>query len=395
MLEPGSSFGRYRIVRWLARGGGGTVYEAVLPGALGFSKRVALKVFGPGPDTESESRLLSLSREARLGGLLHHVNIVDVLDCGMVDGRHFLAMEYVEGASLAELLEIAGQCGKLLPRACVLEIAIQICRALHHAHEQRDAEGRSLDLVHRDLKPANVMVGADGMVRLIDFGVASARFGRDDLAPARRITGTPRYMSPEQAQADRYLDRRSDLYSLGALLFELITGEHLVSGRSVGQVVRKVANEDPRQQLHRAEARMPGILPILGRCLAPKPGARYPNAEVVAQVLGRLQQRYAAGDRLARLVVGLRGEVERRRDLRAERAAHKAAVLAAPAAPWDGQAALAETASPAATDEPTPVAPVSSSRRTPRSVASAAAILLCGASGFLFTRMVVTLTLMQ
>ena len=398
-LEPGSTFGRYRIVRWLAHGGGGTVYEAVLPGALGFTKRVALKVFRDDLPTSSGHRLRSLSREARLGGLLNHVNIVGAIDCGVVDGDHYLAMEYVEGASLGEVLEIAGQCGKKLPRACVMEIAIQICRALHHAHEQQDADGRALNLVHRDLKPANVMVGADGVVRLLDFGVASARFEGVETTPTRRITGTPRYMSPEQAQADRYLDRRSDLYSLGALLFELITGEHLVPGRSVSEVVRKAAREDPRHRLHLAEQRVPGIMPVLARLLSPRPDARYPTAEAVAQVLGRLQRRFPVGDRLGRLVVGLREEVERRRTMR-ERRARRRAMDATPAtvapAPWE------DGVEPAPSVSSVPAEPVESEveRRACRissagRLASAAVVMLCGASGFLFTRMVVSLTVLQ
>lgn len=319
LLEDGAVLGRYRIVRWLARGSAGTVYEALLPGPLGFSKRMALKVFRTRLDSKGRAKLDHVAIEARLAGLLQHPNLVGTHDFGEINGQYYLAMEYVDGVTLAEMLKVTRKRKRLIPRAAVLTMAQQLCWGLQHAHQLRDAEGQAMGLVHLDLKPANVMVDTCGTTKILDFGVARIRSQRSRWQVPKHIQGTPRYMSPEQVTADKRLDHRSDLFSLGAVLHELITGRPLFGTRSVTEVMRTIAYSDARKRLYAAEARLPGIRSVLDSCLDPVPGRRFPAAKAVGLQLEGLQTRNAAQADLARFVSRIRPDVEALRSRQRER----------------------------------------------------------------------------
>ncbi|MCA9490597.1 MAG: serine/threonine protein kinase, partial [Myxococcales bacterium] len=179
--------GRYELVRVLGRGAAGVVVQAVLHGPAGFRKRVALKLLHASHG-EDEARVAELIREARLGGLLSHPNVVSTLELGQVDGRWFVSMELVRGASLSAL----GRDGPMSP-AAVVDAGIQLCAALSHVHELRDDGDRPLRLIHRDVKPGNLLLDRSGLLRLADFGIAglSAELGGG-------AAGTPGYLAPEQ-----------------------------------------------------------------------------------------------------------------------------------------------------------------------------------------------------
>lgn len=223
--EQDIQFGRYLLRRRLGSGGMAEVYLAEMTGTAGFQRLVALKRILPhlGDDEEFIDSFIS---EARLGGSLNHPNIVQTLELGREAGQYFLAMEFVDGMTLAQLLRARRERGEGLPLSLAIEIGTKLCEALSYAHTATDVRGNPLHMIHRDLKPDNVLLGRHGEVKLTDFGVAKASTSRRQTMDTSIVKGTVAYMSPEQAQGWE-LDPRSDLYSLGAILFELVTLEPL------------------------------------------------------------------------------------------------------------------------------------------------------------------------
>ena len=154
----GARFGKYRLLRKLGEGGFGTVYEALLPGPMGFTKRVAIKKLRGHLLGEDDRVVQALINEARIGGLLHHDNVVDILEFGQVGPHYYMAMEHVAGATLTDILRLCAKRGVRLPPFAVVEWGRQMARGLAHAHDLRDVDGNPVGLVHRDLKPSNVIV---------------------------------------------------------------------------------------------------------------------------------------------------------------------------------------------------------------------------------------------
>jgi serine/threonine-protein kinase len=181
--------------------------------------------------------------EARIAGLIRHPNVVSVLDVGEDADGPFLIMDYVEGASLASLLKRASAAESPIPIQVCVRIAREIALGLHAAHELVDHDGARLDVVHRDLSPQNVLFGFDGAVRITDFGIAKA-LGRSVRTSTGVLKGKLSYMSPEQLQFEEP-DRRSDLFSLGVILFELLSGRRLYDNAVSGEAPRRILKEPP------------------------------------------------------------------------------------------------------------------------------------------------------
>lgn len=285
-------FGKYLLVRRLGEGGFGEVFEAVLPGAMGFAKRVAIKKLHDHLIDDHPETIHSLVNEARVGGLLNHANVVGILEFDQVEGRYYLAMEYVEGLTLSEVLFLCGRRGMYLPRFVILDLAIQVLRGLSHAHRLRSPDGTPLSLVHRDLKPSNVMVDAEGTARVLDFGVARAATNLFKTTVGSVIKGTPTYMSPEQISGERELTGQSDLFSFGAVLYEMVTHRPLFRGEDVPDLIKQIVFGDTSEQVAEAEAQFPGIGPVLERALAKEPDHRYEDARSMADDLRGLGQQY-------------------------------------------------------------------------------------------------------
>lgn len=280
--ESGVEFGGYRLIEVLGEGGMARVYRAEKAGPMGFRKAVAIKQILPAVAQE-EKLMQALINEARLGGFLHHRNVVEVYEFGQVGDTWYIAMEFVDGWTLDRILRRCGD-GALLPPRIVLQIATQLCTGLGYAHTAADADGRPLNLVHRDLKPSNVIVTRDGVVKIMDFGIARAESNVFRTQTANVTKGTPVYMSPEQVTGES-LDARSDLFSLASVLCEVATGEISFQGTQLYQVMSKVAAADVRAQVARAEARIPGIGPVLARAYRKRPGDRYASALEMGQAL--------------------------------------------------------------------------------------------------------------
>jgi tRNA A-37 threonylcarbamoyl transferase component Bud32 len=239
-------------------------------------RQVAVKVLRP-PDAQDPSFVERFRREARAAARLSHPNIVTVFDSGSDGELHYLVMEYLPGESLAELL---ARQGRLAPRRAA-ELAMQVCAALAAAHAQ--------GLVHRDVKPANVLLGGDGRVQVTDFGIAKAT-AADTLTGSGVVLGTAAYLAPEQAQGGP-VDARSDLYALGCVLYELLTGAPPFGSGADGPQVAVAArhvSEPPEPPSARNPQVEPGLDAVVLTALAKQPDQRYQRAVEMQAALGRV-----------------------------------------------------------------------------------------------------------
>jgi serine/threonine protein kinase len=217
--------GAFRLVRKIAEGGMATVYEAELLGPAGFSKRVALKVIHPHYAREQTWLQLFID-EAKLSANLVHGNIVQIYQLGEVDGLYYIAMEFIQGPTLRSAIDRHRELGETMPPPVAAYIASRVCRALDFAHNFIAPDGRRLDIVHRDVSPGNIMATWDGHIKLADFGIAKAKTSVDPAANRSMMIGKKHYMSPEQILA-LDVEARSDVFSMGVVLFELLTLEPL------------------------------------------------------------------------------------------------------------------------------------------------------------------------
>jgi serine/threonine protein kinase len=221
MAEP---FGKYELLVKLAAGGMAEIYLARQKGLMGFERFVVIKKILPELSRE-ERFILMFFDEARIAARLNHPNVIQVHDLGEQDGEFYIAMEYLEGQSLSTVIREAYKRNHPLPLQEALSIGIQTCEGLHYAHEMNDSEGRPLNLVHRDLSPQNIFVTYSGIVKVVDFGLARVEEKLLQTRPGT-IKGKYAYMSPEQVTGDE-LDRRSDIFSLGVVMWETLASRRL------------------------------------------------------------------------------------------------------------------------------------------------------------------------
>jgi tRNA A-37 threonylcarbamoyl transferase component Bud32 len=281
VAEP-ATLGRYRLVRKLAVGGMAEIWLAQMSSAGGFEKNVVLKRMLP-QLAEDEDLYRMFVDEARIAASLQHPHIVQVYDCGEVDGEFFITMEYLDGADLQTVRAALAQRKAGLPLMHTIHIASAIAAGLHYAHERRAADGAPLGIVHRDVSPANVFVTRDGGIKLLDFGIAKA-VDRMTRTSRGALKGKIAYLSPEQVAGDE-IDRRSDVYALGVLLFELTTGRRLHAGKSEYQALKDIVEgATPRPSEH--HARYPAELEaIVTRAMAKRPAERFQSARELGQAL--------------------------------------------------------------------------------------------------------------
>jgi eukaryotic-like serine/threonine-protein kinase len=237
MLNPTPTapqkLGRYELVHPIASGGMATVYLARSAGIGGFERLVAVKVCHPHLRADADFAAMFLD-EARLAARIHHPNVVPVLDVGD-DGALFFVMEYVEGVALADLLKTSAN---RMPLAMVVRIVLDLLAGLHAAHELRGSDGQLLNVVHRDVSPQNVLVGSDGISRVVDFGVAKAE-ARATVTKGGEVKGKIGYMPPEQFLGST-VTRQADLYSAGVVLWECLAAERLFVADSDAAVMNMV-----------------------------------------------------------------------------------------------------------------------------------------------------------
>lgn len=278
---------RYHAVRKIADGGSAEVFLGEQLGAAGFRRPVVLKRIRPELYADSQYREM-LIEEARLSMSLHHSNLVEVLDVGESGGRYFLVLELVDGWTLHQLMRRARDVGQPLPPELAVYIVGEVCRALAYAHGRTDEQGEPLRIVHRDVCPNNVLVSMHAEVKLADFGIARART-RTPITRVGMIKGKPAYMSPEQTRAEP-LDARSDLFSVGTVLFNLLTGEAPFPGPSDQELLVQISNNDaPSPAVHRPE--LPKELcKLVQKAMSRKKDDRFSSAEEMLHALEQVQR---------------------------------------------------------------------------------------------------------
>ncbi len=282
-------FGRYTIEGLLGNGGMARVYQATLAGPEGFAKEVALKIAYPNSGDSEASVKRSLTNEARIGSLLRHKHMVEMYDFGEVDGQYYIAMEYVRGWPLDELIEHCRMHAHSIPVTVVLELLTGIANGLKYFHDVKDREGNSLNPVHRDLKPGNVMVGPDGTIKIMDFGIVSADFNRYKTTLAGTTKGTPTHMAPEQV-AGGNLDHRTDLFAFGCIVYELVMMEKLFWAKTIDALMMKVMRTNVTAERGRLNETAPEFTFIFDRCVKKDPKDRFYNTSDLVAALGRLRE---------------------------------------------------------------------------------------------------------
>jgi serine/threonine protein kinase len=292
-MTTGLKAGRYEIVGELGRGAMGVVYKATDP-VIGRTVAVkTIKLSEEGTGLSRPELLTRFQTEARAAGLLTHPNIVVVFDAGEEDGLYYITMELVEGKSLQAHLD--GGVAFALPR--VLRIMEQTCSALQFAHER--------NVVHRDIKPANIMLTGDDTVKVTDFGTAKIlQFGT--MQQTAHVMGTPSYMSPEQVKG-RAVDGRSDIFSLGVLLYEMVTGEKPFPGQNITTVIYKIVNEEPVPPRQIDPSIHPGISAVVMKALAKEPETRYQSCREMLEDLRNYRSIAPGGSPDKTMVSGVPG----------------------------------------------------------------------------------------
>ncbi len=295
--------GKYKIVRRLSEGGMAEVFLAKQVGIGGFEKPVALKrIQRKLLETRQQAIELFLN-EAKIAGRLTHPNIVQVLDVGEVQGALYLAMEYVHGKDLRDVLKRLQQTRSTMPLGEACYVAREVAQALNHAYWSTDLDGKRLSVVHRDVSPQNIILGYDGTVKLLDFGVAMSAVTDHS---AGLVVGKWLYMSPE-ATSNQALDHRSDLFSLGVILYLLCTGSMPFNGRTPADIVRKIraGKYTPINEL----AQVPESLSILvRRLLSANPDDRPERGQEVVAALTEIAREAfceSSSAKVAAFVTGL------------------------------------------------------------------------------------------
>ncbi|MCA9693970.1 MAG: serine/threonine protein kinase [Myxococcales bacterium] len=281
--------GRYELVQRLGYGGMATVFLARARGIAGFQKLVAVKVIHPHLAAEPEFVEMFLN-EARVAAMLSNPHVGEVLDVGEDEGLYYMVMEYIEGETLSSLLRSLRERGETLPYPVILQIVADACAGLSAVHELSSADGTPLELVHRDVSPQNLLLTVDGWVKLVDFGIVKATgAGRSTLTG--HLRGKLPYMSPEQARG-RSLSRATDVFALGAILWELCAGRRLFASETDAEILAEVMRcgvpplSSIREDLPDEVATR--LQPILDRALAREPGDRYPTATAMGRELQAL-----------------------------------------------------------------------------------------------------------
>src|SRR5512140_1183570 len=238
-VKKPTPFGKYFLLERSDVGGMAEVFRAKAYGVEGFERLVAVKRILANIAEDKEFIRMFID-EAKLAVQLNHANIAQIFDLGVVDGAYYIALEHVHGRDLRGIFDRCRQLGEAMPVSQACFIVMKLCEGLDYAHNKRDQAGRELSLVHRDVSPQNILVSFEGEVKLIDFGIAKAA-GTGAKTQAGILKGKFGYMSPEQVRG-LPLDRRSDIFSMGIVLYELLTGERLFTGESDFSTLEKVRN---------------------------------------------------------------------------------------------------------------------------------------------------------
>ncbi len=283
-MPSGTTLGKYDILRMIATGGMAEIYLARQRGQAGFEKLVVLKRILPQVAADPTFVKMFLE-EAKLAATLRHPHIADVWEVDCIDGMYFYTMEYIHGQDVRAIRAASRKRNERMPLAIAVGIVAAVAEALEYAHDRRSADGSPLQLVHRDISASNILVSYAGAVKLLDFGIAHAA-DRSDNTRTGSIKGKIPYMSPEQCQGQR-LDRRSDLFSLGTVLYELTVGHRPYRGSSDFMIMEQIVRNDAPRPSQLDPSYPAPLEDIVMRLLARDLDARYQSAE---QLIADLEQ---------------------------------------------------------------------------------------------------------
>jgi serine/threonine-protein kinase len=315
---------RYRVIEKLESGGMAEVFRAESEGLQGFRKQVAIKRVLPHL-SEKKKFISMFLDEARLSARLSHSNCVQVFDIGVGDNAYFIVMEYVDGANLKSVYESLKKQGHKFPVPAAVWICAEICKGLAYAHELTDQNGEPMHIVHRDMSPPNVLITKFGEVKIVDFGLAKANSQLEKSEPGI-IKGKFSYLSPEAAMGQD-VDSRTDIFAVGIILWELLSGQRLFLGETDFQTVKKVQQAviPPITQIN------PDVTPelerIIAKALARDPNARYQYARDLARDLNKFLFEYGQAVSSFDIAHLVRGAMRDREKERAKKRAASGSII--------------------------------------------------------------------
>ena len=342
--EGGTQFGQYVLMEHIATGGMAEVYQARMMGMEGFQKTVAIKRILPHL-TDNDEFVSMFIDEAKLAAQLNHNNIIHIYDLGKIDRSYYIAMEYIDGWDLRSLLASCRERGVTMPVPLGLHIGTLLASALDYAHRRRDFENRELGLVHRDVSPQNVLIAKEGDIKLCDFGIAKAA-SKASHTRAGALKGKLQYMSPEQAWG-KSIDHRSDIFSLGLVLFEMLAGRKVFAGDSELSILEQVRNPEVEPPSKYNPDVPADVDAIVLRALEAERDQRYQSASDLQRDLEKAMHEHSWAATRSEVATFAQELVE-----------GKEISLIAGVAPGAGVAAVA-------TEEPSPAAPVSGFAEAP------------------------------
>src|SRR5580698_3053589 len=299
-----SMFGRYKLLGRIGEGGMAEVYRALMTGPEGFERELVLKRILPRLSDTVDFKTMFI-REAKISALLLHPNIVQIYEFGEADGAYFIAMESVQGVTLREALTTLRREQRAMPYLVAADIARQICIGLDYAHSLHGSDGAALEIVHQDVSPTNIMLAFNGTVKILDFGIARAASFAEEEAKKGLIKGKVSYLSPEQIHV-RPFDSRADIFALGVVFHEMLTGRRLFQAKNDITRMRQLLSQvvAPPSAMNAAIPRE--LDRIVMRSLEMDPDARYQSTADMASDLERtlIAARYSSRE-LSKLLHGL------------------------------------------------------------------------------------------
>src|SRR5271170_1166496 len=312
-LTPGMVLGRYELLLPVAQGGMATVWAARQRGTRGFNKTVAIKTMLPALSEDPQFEQMFLD-EAALAAKIHHPNVAEILDLGEQDEILYIVMEWVDGEAVSIVHKATRKNQAQVPIRLSMRIAMQACAGLHAAHELRDENDVPLLLVHRDVSPQNILCTYDGIVKLVDFGVAKAVGRASSETNAGQLKGKVPYMSPEQARGGT-VDRRTDIFAMGIVLYKLTTGLHPFLGENDLVTMRNIISRPLLPPRVKNPTFPQEVEQILIKCLQKDPDKRYQTMAELGHAVERVLAGMGLGDddlgTYVRSVMGDRGAKRR------------------------------------------------------------------------------------
>ncbi len=383
-LPGGTPFGQYELIEPIATGGMAEVYRARMRGVEGFQKIVAIKRILPHL-TNNDEFVTMFVDEAKLAAQLQHPNIIHIYDLGKIERSYYIAMEYIDGKDLRSILRMLDEKKSRLPLGLALFIASRLAAALDYAHRKKDLQGKAMALVHRDISPQNVLISFDGDIKLCDFGIAKAT-SKASHTRAGALKGKLQYMSPEQAWG-RDIDHRSDIFSLGLVLYEMLTGRKGFAGDSELSILEQVRAPKLVPPREIDPAIPPEVERVVLKALKEDCEQRYQTAAEFASELGNILQVIRPAPGASELGSFLADLVGRERPVSSAAApAARPAIAPPPAAPAKpAPAPRIPVMEPVAEPSPEGVTPPPRSRLAPIA-AVATGIIVIVAAVVLFTR---------